>query len=102
MPNAAGVILSLFFLPIACLFSVVGILFSRRGKWFLRVLWALASVAFPVISFAALMLAAQYQLGQVTEFSVAVLVYVGNLLVWFLFVKYTPLKDVLPNGEAHF
>jgi len=96
----AGVAFSLVFLPIACLFSVVGILFSWRGKWFIRVLWALASVAFPVISLAALKLAAQYQLGQVTEFSVAVLVYVGSLLVWFLFVKCTPLKDGLHKSAV--
>ncbi len=97
----AGFLL-IFLVPIACIISVFGILLSRRGVWFIRVLWALASIALPFISAAVLMLLVKYQFSQVAVFPVAVLVYVGSLLVWFLFVKCTPLKEVLHNGEAHF
>ena len=95
MPNAAGVVFFMFFVPLAWLISILGILvFTYRGSIGIRILWALAATVLPLAAIGLLVWSEKNGLGLAVKFSLAILSYGGSLFVWFVFIKITPSREM--------
>jgi hypothetical protein len=95
MPDIAGLIGFLFFLIFALAISLASalcILLLGRCGWLIRLVWASAALALPVVSYGAILLAVKYDLGRTAEKTAELFMLVGSVLVWTFFAASMPLK----------